>query len=74
MGFLTRGENSFLIPTGEVPLMNLLRGALLEENQLPQSYCALTPCFRAEVYSKSGIVWVYIYFSIEEPRCELIGS
>ncbi|CAM9688962.1 unnamed protein product, partial [Sphacelaria rigidula] len=48
---LVANEDSFLIPTGEVPLMNLLRGQLLDKGQLPLSLVALTPCFRAEAGS-----------------------
>eukprot|EP00300_Choanocystis_sp_HF-7_P014466 c18698_g1_i3.p1 GENE.c18698_g1_i3~~c18698_g1_i3.p1 ORF type:complete len:262 (+),score=49.04 c18698_g1_i3:613-1398(+) len=45
------GENSFLIPTGEVPLTALLRGRILEESELPYSFVTMTPCFRAEAGS-----------------------
>lgn len=45
------GEDAFLIPTAEVPLTNLHRETILEENDLPISYVALTPCFRAEAGS-----------------------
>ncbi|CBN73852.1 conserved unknown protein [Ectocarpus siliculosus] len=48
---LVANEDSFLIPTGEVPLTNLLRGQLLDKAQLPMSLVALTPCFRAEAGS-----------------------
>lgn len=45
------GEDAFLIPTAEVPLTNMHREQILEECDLPISYCALTPCFRAEAGS-----------------------
>eukprot|EP00752_Nemacystus_decipiens_P008005 g7152.t1 len=48
---LAANEDSFLIPTGEVPLTNLLRGQILDKSQLPVSLVALTPCFRAEAGS-----------------------
>lgn len=38
----------WLIPTAEVPLVNLHRGDVLEEEKLPLSYCAFTQCFRRE--------------------------
>jgi seryl-tRNA synthetase len=38
----------WLIPTAEVPLTNLVREAILDEDQLPMRLTALTPCFRAE--------------------------
>jgi len=45
------GEDAFLIPTAEVPLTNMHRDSILEESDLPISYVALTPCFRAEAGS-----------------------
>lgn len=45
------GEDAFLIPTAEVPLTNMHRDSILEEADLPISYVALTPCFRAEAGS-----------------------
>lgn len=35
---LAANEDSFLIPTGEVPLTNLLRGQLLDKAQVHPSY------------------------------------
>jgi len=37
-----------LIPTSEVPLVNLHREEIVEEAQLPLRYTAYTPCFRRE--------------------------
>jgi seryl-tRNA synthetase len=37
-----------LIPTAEVPLTNLVRESILDEDTLPRRYTACTPCFRAE--------------------------
>src|ERR1700716_1951206 len=37
-----------LIPTAEVPMTNLVRESIVEEDTLPLRYTALTPCFRAE--------------------------
>jgi seryl-tRNA synthetase len=45
------GEDAFLIPTAEVPITNLHRDQVLKEEDLPISYVALTPCFRAEAGS-----------------------
>lgn len=45
--FHTDTEHS-LIPTGEVPLTNLHREEILEDEALPLRYTALTPCFRSE--------------------------
>jgi seryl-tRNA synthetase len=47
--FKTAGEDPlYLIPTAEVPVTNMHRDEIFEANQLPISYCAWTPCFRAE--------------------------
>ncbi|MFL5261992.1 MAG: serine--tRNA ligase [Anaeromyxobacteraceae bacterium] len=47
--FKTSGETPlYLIPTAEVPVTNLHRDEILEPQALPISYCAWTPCFRAE--------------------------
>lgn len=45
------GEEHWLVPTAEVPLTNLVREAVLDEEELPLRYTALTPCFRAEAGS-----------------------
>jgi seryl-tRNA synthetase len=45
--FATTAE-SWLIPTAEVPLTNLVRERILEEAELPLRLTAWTPCFRAE--------------------------
>ena len=41
----------FLIPTAEVPLTNIHRGEILDEDALPRCYTAYTPCFRSEAGS-----------------------
>ncbi|GAA5143905.1 serine--tRNA ligase [Thalassotalea piscium] len=40
-----------LIPTAEVPLTNLVRDEIVEEDELPIKMCAHTPCFRSEAGS-----------------------
>jgi seryl-tRNA synthetase len=45
--FCTR-EGFWLIPTAEVPLTNLVREQIVDEDALPLRFTALTPCFRAE--------------------------
>jgi seryl-tRNA synthetase len=37
-----------LIPTAEVPLTNLVRESIVDEEKLPMRLTACTPCFRAE--------------------------
>ncbi len=46
-----RGYDLFLIPTAEVPVTNYHANEILEGADLPRSYCAYTPCFRAEAGS-----------------------
>jgi seryl-tRNA synthetase len=41
----------YLIPTAEVPVTNYHRDEILDEESLPVSYCAFTPCFRSEAGS-----------------------
>ena len=40
-----------LIPTAEVPVTNLVRDEILEEESLPLKFTAHTPCFRSEAGS-----------------------
>ena len=44
-------RNLFLIPTAEVPVTNIFRGEILNEEELPVYYTAYTPCFRREAGS-----------------------
>ena len=46
-----RNDRKFLIPTAEVPLTNLVREAILSDDQLPMRMTAHTPCFRSEAGS-----------------------
>ncbi len=46
-----RDDDSYLIPTGEVPLTNMHRDDILQEADLPIHYVAYTPCFRREAGS-----------------------
>jgi seryl-tRNA synthetase len=41
-------DRLWLIPTAEVPLTNLVRESIVDEDSLPRRYTACTPCFRAE--------------------------
>jgi seryl-tRNA synthetase len=49
-GFRTE-DGYWLIPSAEVPLINLYRDMILEPEQLPIRMTALTPCFRSEAGS-----------------------
>jgi len=44
-------DGFYLIPTAEVPVTNIHRDEILEENVLPIKYVAYTPCFRREAGS-----------------------
>jgi seryl-tRNA synthetase len=44
-------NDHWLIPTAEVPVTNLFRDEILEDSELPISFCAYTPCFRGEAGS-----------------------
>ncbi len=39
-------DDLWLIPTSEVPVVNLYRGEILTAEQLPIYHCSYTPCFR----------------------------
>jgi len=44
-------SDHYLIPTGEVPLTNLVRETIVEEEKLPLRYTCLSSCFRSEAGS-----------------------
>lgn len=44
-------DDLYLIPTGEIPLMNCYREKILKENQFPIKMTTYTPCFRREAGS-----------------------
>lgn len=41
----------FLIPTAEVPVTNIMRDEIIDENQLPLKFVCHSPCFRSEAGS-----------------------
>jgi len=49
--FHLEGTQYSLIPTSEVPVTNYYANEVLNEDQLPQSFCAYSPCFRSEAGS-----------------------
>ena len=49
--FKIEGMDYFLIPTAEVPVTNIHRDEILEEQDLPLYYAAWSACFRAEAGS-----------------------
>ncbi len=59
----------YLIPTAEVPLVNIHRDEILREENLPKSYVAYTPCFRREAgsYGKDvrGMIRIHQFDKVE---------
>jgi seryl-tRNA synthetase len=49
--FKLQGWDYFLVPTAEVPVTNIHKGEILDEEVLPIYYTAYTPCFRSEAGS-----------------------
>jgi seryl-tRNA synthetase len=69
---LTDSRNFYLIPTAEVPLTNLYRGEVLDEDDLPKAFCAHTSCFRSEAgsYGKDtrGLIRQHEFRKVEMVR------
>ena len=51
MMYHATADNLYLIPTAEVPVTNIYRDVIVEEDQLPIKNIAYTPCFRREAGS-----------------------
>ena len=49
--YYVQADNLYLIPTAEVPVTNIFRDTILNENELPIQCTAYTPCFRREAGS-----------------------
>lgn len=49
--FKIEGWDHYLIPTAEVPVTNIHNDEIINEERLPISYAAFTPCFRSEAGS-----------------------
>tara|TARA_R110002124_G_scaffold67647_1_gene183581 strand:+ start:1979 stop:3265 length:1287 start_codon:yes stop_codon:yes gene_type:complete len=62
-------DGFWLIPTAEVPLTNLVRESIIESDQLPQRFSALTPCFRSEAGSAGrdtrGMLRQHQFYKVE---------
>jgi seryl-tRNA synthetase len=62
-------DDLYLIPTAEVPVTNIHRDEMLNEEQLPIYYAAYSPCFRREAgsYGKDtrGLVRVHQFNKVE---------
>ncbi len=49
--FKIRDTDYYLIPTAEVPVTNIYRDDIIDEDRLPVKFTAYTPCFRSEAGS-----------------------
>ncbi|MDD5078357.1 MAG: serine--tRNA ligase [Candidatus Omnitrophica bacterium] len=62
-------DDLFLIPTAEVPVTNIFRDEIIEEEKLPIYYTAYTACFRREAgsYGKDtrGLIRVHEFDKVE---------
>ena len=67
-------DKLYLIPTSEVPVTNMYRDVLLNENQLPIKLTAYSPCFRREAgsYGKDvrGLNRLHQFEKVEIVRIE----
>jgi seryl-tRNA synthetase len=67
-------DNLYLIPTSEVPLTNLYRDVIIENNELPVCMTAYTPCFRREAGSYGsevrGLNRIHQFDKVEIVRIE----
>jgi len=64
-----KDDDLFLIPTAEVPVTNIFRDEVLDEEKLPIYYTAYTACFRREAgsYGKDtkGLIRVHQFDKVE---------
>ncbi|HMR44701.1 MAG TPA: serine--tRNA ligase, partial [Saprospiraceae bacterium] len=67
-------DDLYMIPTAEVPVTNIYRDVILEENQFPIKLTAYTPCFRREAGSYGahvrGLNRVHQFDKVEIVRFE----
>lgn len=62
-------EDMYLVPTGEVPLVNMEANKIIEADRLPILYTTLTPCFRREAGAAGretrGMIRVHQFEKVE---------
>jgi seryl-tRNA synthetase len=70
--YALKDEDSFLIPTAEVPLTNLYRDEVIAESELPMAFAAYSPCFRREAGAAGkdtrGLLRVHEFDKVELVR------
>lgn len=63
-------SGDWLLPTSEVPLTNMVREQIVEEESLPFRYTAFTPCFRSEAGSAGkdtrGMIRQHQFYKVEQ--------
>lgn len=69
---IANGRELLLIPTGEVPLVNLYQGETLKAQDLPLALVACTPCYRSEAGSYGrdtrGLIRLHQFDKVELVR------
>jgi seryl-tRNA synthetase len=67
-------DGLYLVPTSEVPLVNLLRDELLDAGRLPTRFTAYSPCFRREAGAAGkdtrGLLRLHQFDKVELVRFE----
>ncbi len=67
-------DNFYMVPTAEVPVTNIFRDVILQNDQFPQKLTAYTPCFRREAgsYGKDvrGLNRLHQFDKVEIVRVE----
>ncbi len=67
-------DNFYLIPTAEVPVTNIYRDVIIQQDQLPKMNCAYSACFRREAgsYGKDvrGLNRLHQFDKVEIVRIE----
>lgn len=68
--FYGTGDNLFLVPTAEVPMMGYHEDEILSEDELPKKYAAFSPCYRREAgsYGKDtkGLYRLHEFMKVEQ--------
>lgn len=76
--FKLESTDYYLIPTAEVPVTNIYRNEILEQEELPRKFVAYTPCFRKEAgsYGKDvhGIMRQHQFNKVELVKFSVPGN
>ena len=72
--YFVNEDKFYLVPTAEVPVTNIFRDVILQNDQFPQKLTAYTPCFRREAgsYGKDvrGLNRLHQFDKVEIVRIE----